>query len=693
MAQLMMHADVLRRYHKLPTKVQKKVAYLIERFQENPWDPAIGLHGLPEMMLDPKVRGADLPDGYRAIIIAPEQGDTFLLVHIDSHDRAYSWAKNKRFEVHGSTGAFQIFDVLETIQVLEQVAAQEQKPEVLNHPLQSLSDEELFQCGLPKLLIPALRQVKTDHEFELLGEYLPSECYDVLFGVAAGLSLDEALTQALGLDVDATTPPDVEGPGDFSKLTQRPNRDLVVIDGEEDLRVILEAGTLEEWRVFLHPKQKKLVEWQTNGPVSITGAAGTGKTVALMHRAVHLAQQLGNSKEQILLTTFTANLAIAIKSNIRRLAPLLFDRIEVTNVSQLARTICIRGGWRGRIALPEELDEMWEDVWADPSITDLPLPKPELRQEFDLVIDANGIETEEEYLTTVRSGRPKLGRNQRRQAWIIFQTFKRILLKRNFLTFEGAIHQARLAVEQGGFQKFRYVLADEIQDFSLEALKLIASLSPIEECLSDPLTVAGDGHQRIYRLKVPLSRAGINVRGRSRQLKVNYRTSEQIRRFAQSIIEGVQIDDLDDGYTTTVGDKSAFTGPDPEIIICADEQEEAKQITAWVKNLIDGEKFSSHEICITPYKPGIRSTLETEGIPTFELKPKEEDPGLEEPGIRLGSMKRIKGLEFRAIVMGCTETSDVMNNLESADLLVRCERYVAATRARERLLVCKLPKN
>ena len=111
MAYLMMHAQVLKHFHKLPKKVQKKVPELIEKFQINPWDTTIGLHGLKESMLDPKVRGADLPDDYRAIVIAPEQGDTFLLVHIDSHDRAYAWAKNKLFEVHGSTGAFQIFDV------------------------------------------------------------------------------------------------------------------------------------------------------------------------------------------------------------------------------------------------------------------------------------------------------------------------------------------------------------------------------------------------------------------------------------------------------------------------------------------------------------------------------------------------------------------------------------------------------
>jgi mRNA-degrading endonuclease RelE of RelBE toxin-antitoxin system len=687
MAQLMMHADVLKRYHKLPTKVQKKVATLIERFQENPWDTAIGLHSLKESMLDTKVRGADLPDGYRAIIIAPEQGDTFLLVHIDSHDRAYSWARSKRFEVHGSTGNFQIFDVKETTQALQESTVTTSLS-TNNYPLQQLSDDEFYQAGVPKLLIPSLRQIQSNHEFDVLREYLPLECYDVLLGVVAGLSLDQSISQALGLDADETQLAQVEGPGDFSQLTQRPHRDLVVIEGENALKSMLEDGSLEEWRVFLHPAQRKLVEWNTKGSMSITGAAGTGKTVALMHRAIYLAQQLKDSKERILFTTFTTNLAITIKSYLHKLNPIFADRIEVTHLYQLARTICLRAGWKGRIATPDELDDLWEEVWIDPAIDNSPLPKLEIRKEFELVVDANGIDTEEEYLTAIRTGRPRLGRKQRKQMWSIFQTFRRLLLKCHLMTIEGAIHQARLAVEQGNFPKFRHVLSDEIQDFGLEALKLLAVLSPIDENLTNPLCVAGDGHQRIYRAKVPLSRAGINIKGRSKQLRVNYRTSEQIRQFAQSIVEGIAIDDLDEGITSTVGDRSVFTGPDPEILFCRDAETEAQLIVQWVKDLMKADEFKSYEICITPYKQSIRGVFKSEGIPTFELEPLKEDPGKAEAGVRLGTMKRIKGLEFRAIAMACTPENDAMNNLSSADPLERCERYVAATRARERLLVC-----
>ena len=688
MAQLMMHANVLKRFNKLPTKVQKKVATFFEKFQEDPWDPAIGLHGLKATMLDKKVRGADLPDGYRAIVIAPEQGDTFLLVHIDAHDRAYDWAKNKRFEVHGNTGSFQIFDVQETTKAIEKVSNIESGTLENYYPTNKLTDEELFLAGVPKLLIPAVRQIRNRFDLEALGTYLPADSKEVLINIADGLSLDDALSQVIGNDISESVVPEVEGPGDFSKLTERINRDLVIIEGEDHLKAIFEGGTLEEWRIFLHPRQLKIVEWKVNGPMSITGAAGTGKTVALMHRAVHQARQLENSKDRVLLITFTTNLAITIKNYIHQMDPKVADQIDVTHLNQLARTICIQGGWIGRIASPEERSNLWEEVWAAPTMTDLPMQKTELQQEFNLVVDANGINSEEDYLTTRRTGRPRMGRKQRRAAWPIFQAYKRLLLKRNLFTFEGAVHQARLVVENGSFSKYRHVLADEVQDFSLEALRLLAALSPIEETLTSPLTLAGDGHQRIYRTKVPLSRAGIEVRGRSSRLKVNYRTSAQIRAYAESILKGVEIDDLDDGKTTTIGDNSVFTGPEPEILHCSDTQEEATLIAAWIKDLVKSEEFSPHEVCITPYKREIVTALRAENLQPYELMSRQADPGAEEPGIRLGTMKRIKGLEFRAIVMACVDQSDAMNNLNSADIIDRCERYVAVTRARERLLVC-----
>ena len=682
MAKLMIHRNLLKNFGKLPTKVQKRVAEWIDIFQKDPNDPSIGLHSLKATMVDPKVRGGDLPGGYRAIIVAPEKGDTYLLVHIDAHDKAYNWAKNKHFEVHSATGVFQLFDVEET-----QTAVQEHEITTdrgNDYPLFKLSDDELFKIGIPQPLIPAVRAIRSDSSLEALTDYLPSDCRDVLFGVAMGMTIDEALEEMLGfVDTGDTS---IEGGGDFSHIEKMPNFDLVLVEGEDHLKNIL-SGDFQEWRIFLHPYQKKLVEWQTKGPMNINGAAGTGKTVALMHRAVYLARKIENSKDQVLLTTFTTNLSIAIKNMIRRLGPDVADRIEITNLHALARTICLRSGWRGRIANNEDFEDIWDEVLLDPNFTNLSMPREELKKEYSLVIDPNGIDEEEIYLTTVRSGRPRISRKRRRESWPIFRAFQRGLKKRNLLTFEGAIHQARLALEQGNFQRYAHVLVDEIQDFSLEALKLIKTLSPAEENVRDPLCTAGDGHQRIYRTKIPLSRAGINIRGRSRRLKINYRTSEQIRKFAQNILKGVEIDDLDGGMAVIIGDHSAFKGPEPIIEICKSTKDEAETVIAWAKTLMDSHGLATHEICVTPYKPEIRSALTAAGIQAHQLKPREDDPGPDFPGIRLGTIKRIKGLEFRAVALACADQNDPMNNLTQADPLEKCERYVAATRAREHLLV------
>ncbi len=302
-----------------------------------------------------------------------------------------------------------------------------------------------------------------------------------------------------------------------------------------------------------------------------------------------------------------------------------------------------------------------------------------IRQEYEEVVDAMGIDSEEEYLTAVRTGRSRLSRQQRWKLWAYFQAFNRLLQKRGLFTFEGTVHQARLIVEKGGFARYRNVLVDELQDFGLEGLRLIASLSRSEEDAANPLCVVGDGHQRISRhSKVPLSRAGINVVGRSRRLKVNYRTSEQIRRWAHSLLSGMDIDDLDGGRADTTGDRSVFKGPEPKAVKASSREEAGTIIANWVKDLCNSQQLGSHEICVAPVFGEVRSALTALGIPSLELQVNKADPGPIEPGVRLGAMRRIKGLEFKAVAM-------VVDG--QFDEHTRLERYVAATRARQWLLV------
>ena len=680
MAQLMMHREVLAGFGKLPAKVQKKVVELHRKFEIDSTQASINLEKLQPMTKDPKVRSARLGDDYRAIVIAPDKGDTFVLMHIDHHDKAYRWCENKLFEAHGAIGVFQVVNVGEAERVAEEVKAQKNQAPVIDYRLNTLSDDELFQAGVPEALIPSVRAVQSDDDFERMAEYLPPEARQVLYGYVCGMELNDAIEEMLGQAGTEEVKPD--GPGDFSHLAEVVNMDLVLVEGEEHLQEIL-SEDIEAWRIFLHPYQRKLVEWNVKGPMKINGAAGTGKTVALMHRAVWLAKQLGD-KEKVLVTTYTTNLAVTIKALIEDMAPELSRHIDVTNLHQLARTICQRGGATGRVAEDSDKDAIWSQVFD--SVTDEnEFDQKFIRDEYEQIIDRMGLDNEEDYLTTVRTGRPRMIRKQRKKLWPYFSAVQKGLIKRNLLTFEGTVHQARLVVEQGRFSKYRYVLVDELQDFGLEALKLIGKLSPIDEQLSNPLCVVGDGHQRLYSpVPIPLSRAGIDVRGRSRRLKINYRTSEQIRQWAHGILAGISVDDLDGDEVLTQGDRSVFRGVDPLVETVESESQCADAIVSWVKGLLaaEGGNIKSHEICIVPAMPSVISKLQAEGIDTLELRSRQKDPGKTESGIRFGTKKRIKGLEFKAV--------GLLLNHNTTEKVARFEDYVAATRAREHLLVVNI---
>jgi len=671
MAQLMLHREVLKKFGKLPAKVQKKIVELTRKFEEDSTQASIHLERLSPMAKDPKVRSARVGDDYRAIVIAPDIGDTFLLVYVDHHDEAYRWCKNKHFEAHAATGTFQVFDLEEANTVVAEIV--ETTLSTDHYVLDDLSDDQLFDSGVPSALIPAVRAVRNEDAFFQLSDYLPKEAVQVLFGIISGLTVDQALEEMLGGLGDVGKP---QSKGDFSHLASAANMDLILVEGEDHLQKVL-GEDIEEWRIFLHPYQQKLVEWQTKGPMKINGAAGTGKTVVLMHRTVFLAKKLSGTAEKVLVTTYTTNLSITIKSLLEHLDPDAMANIEVSNLHQLARTICHRIGWKGKIAENSDIDTIWSTII--PENVSLGFERDFIVSEYDTVIDSMGIDSEEAYLTAIRTGRKRISRKQRKALWQLYIQFKRELSKRNLLTFSGIIHQARLAVEQGKFEGFRYVLVDELQDFGLEALRLIGTLSPINKELSDPLCVVGDGHQRIYnKTPIALSRAGINVRGRSRRLKINYRTTEEIRLWAHNLLAGMDIDDLDGGTAETTGDQSLMKGIVPQMESCSSEEDVAKAIVVWVQGLLNAD-IASHEICITPINNKVVNALETAGIKTLELKARQIDPGQEEPGIRYGTKQRIKGLEFKAVALILSEDKVVSDE--------RFANYVAATRAREYLLV------
>ena len=670
----MMHRDLLKNYGKFPAKVQKKIFELHRKFEEDSTQLSINLERVVHAR-DPKVRSARVGDDYRAILIAPDKGDTYLLMHVDHHDEAYQWSYNRLFEAHAELGTFQVINVTEVEQVAEKVASVEDYYKNPDYRLHQLSDNDLFLAGIPKALVPSIRAVQNDYDFEQMAEFLPSEVKGILYGYVCGMELDEAIEEMLGSLNEVVTKP--EGPGDFSGLIKARNTDLVLLEGEEHLKTILNED-IEEWRIFLHPYQRKLAQWNVKGPMKINGAAGTGKTVVLMHRAVWLAGQLKTS-EEVLITTFTTNLAVTIQKLVEDLSPELSSRIKVMNLHKLAYKICKEHGGNTQIAQKGDIAKAWSSVFNN-LLNETGFKKDFICEEFQEIIDRMGLETLDDYLTVVRKGRQRLVKNQRKLLWPYFAAFKEEINKLGQTTYEGIIQQARTQVEQGRLPRYRYILVDELQDFGLESLKLISALAAVNEGNNNSLCVVGDGHQRLYSsTNIPLSHAGINVIGRSCRLKINYRTSEQIRRWSQGILAGISIDDLNGGIEVVTGDHSVFSGQEPEIITLENSYDSFDQIIGWIKRLLQDSNFDDHEICITPGNPQLIKKLKNAGLKTLELKAGERDHGKNEKGIRYGTKKRIKGLEFKAVVLTL--------NSNKTELQARFEDYVAATRARERLLV------
>jgi superfamily I DNA/RNA helicase len=150
-------------------------------------------------------------------------------------------------------------------------------------------------------------------------------------------------------------------------------------------------------------------------------------------------------------------------------------------------------------------------------------------------------------------------------------------------------------------------------------------------------------------------------------------------------LAGVDVDDLDGGKAAVVADRSVFRGPEPKLVKSTNFAEAGKAVSAWARSLLDAG-FSTHEICFTPTQAEVISALESAGLPTLELKPRERDPGNEEPGIRYRTKKRIKGLEFRAVGLLLTEEGE-------DSVAEKFANYVAATRARENLLVIQIDRH
>ncbi|HFR4160756.1 TPA: UvrD-helicase domain-containing protein [Bacillus cereus] len=695
MPKVAISAEFLKAMSNIPKSEQKKVREFTEKFRDDPTRASINYEPIHDMR-DKKVRTVRIGLDYRAVVIHPPKGDVYLLVWVDHHDEAMRWAKNKVFEVNSETGALQIVDTEFIIKRQEEVVHDEEVNGGESGLFDDLSDKQLQKLGVPKLLLPSVRLLKDDDELDEFKEHLPDEAYEGLLSIAAGISFEETL-QELGHDQREEV--DID---DFVKALENPDtkRRFAAIESSEELIEMLNAP-LDKWRVFLHPSQEKVVKGKYNGPVRVLGGAGTGKTVVAMHRAKYLLEKVyTKSSNKVLFVTYTSNLAKTIK---QQLGSIVSEqdrkRLDVTTVHSFA-TKLLRQFDSSFQTINKETGSKVEEAWKiSVSMDELGLEESFYREEWEEVVQTIGITTEREYLTAKRIGRgTRINRLQRKQIWKVFEDYRNFLNRHQIKEWVDIVREARLLLENGQLTlPYQAVIVDEAQDLHPEDYKFIRSIVPEK---ANDIFIVGDAHQRIYKNKVVLGQCGINVRGaRSKKLKINYRTTEQIRKWSVSLLKDSKYDDLDGGLDEQKGYKSLLQGLNPEVICFKTHEEEMRFIRDFVNSAIL-KGVNLENICIVARTNRLLESvytpmLEKDNIPSVIIDTNVTDQG---EGVRLATMHRVKGLEFSHVIIAAVNENIVppkllldkaYDEISKQDVIQR-ERsllYVAATRARDYLLV------
>ena len=639
---------------------------------------------------DSHLRSVRIDGDWRGIVFVPPRSDLYILLYVDHHDAAYRWAENRKLTINPITGAMQVVLVEEVSTPPAPAApvARQVPDEMEEHQrlFAALSDTELLSLGTPADLLPRVRQIASEAALDALQPVLPIEAYEGLFLVAAGDTVSQVLSAR---ETHVDRPIDTE---DFARSveTAESQSRFVVVDNDEALTAIMNAP-LAQWRVFLHPLQKRLAVGDRSGPVRVLGGAGTGKTVLAMHRARWLAEHATPAGKKVLVTTFTRNLAIDIETNLNTLCTRdIMQRIEVRNLDAWVLRFLRSKRYEQSIVYgrQDEAAACWNLALAVKDAS-LGFDDEFYAAELEQVVLAQGVATLDAYRSARRVGRGVvLSRAKRDAIWPVFEEYRAQLASRRLKEVDDAYRDAAQLIAKEQHHPYSAIVVDETQDFGPQALRLLRAL--IEPGTND-LFFVGDGHQRIYpRNKAAMSRSGIDIRGRARKLYINYRTTDEIRRQAVALLEGVAVDDLDDGTDDNARYTSLSHGPAPILESCPSREALVERIKAILAAWgVVPEAPHLGATCIMAESKAardqLRAVLRSAGYAVESIEP-DTRISAEAKCLLFATMHRAKGLEFQNVIVTSTTVRQGDREAVAPQLL-----YVALTRAKQRAALLTTP--
>jgi mRNA-degrading endonuclease RelE of RelBE toxin-antitoxin system len=659
---------------KLTGEEQKAVKMAAFDLQLNPAHPSLQFHKL-EKSKDPNFWSIRVGRDMRLIV--HRTGTSLLLCYVNHHDQAYQWAERRRMETHPKTGAAQLVEIRERVEEIPKYVEVEQpappKPPVFKY----ISDGQFLAYGVPPEWLDAVREATEDSLLEIAG-HLPAEAAEALLNLATGIK--PPLPEPVPVGTNPFEHPDAL-------------RRFRVMKNVEELALALEFPW-ERWAVFLHPAQRQLVQKDFNGPARVAGSAGTGKTIVALHRAFHLART--NPNARVLLTTFSDPLAKALDAKRRLLLtgePRLGERIEVHSMDAIGRRLFELNVGKPQIATREAVWGYLKE--AASAVEGNKFPPQFLMTEWEQVVDAWQLETWEGYRDVLRLGRKtRLKEPQRLILWSIFERVRAALKSQGSITNSGLFNMLAGLYAGGTSSPFDFVVVDEAQDISIAQLRFLAALGGGR---ANSLFFAGDLGQRIFQQPFSWKALGVDVRGRSTTLKINYRTSHQIRSQADRLL-CVEVSDVDGNSEERKGTISVFDGPAPGIKALPTVAAEIEAVGEWLREVTKAG-VQPQEIAIFVRSPAeldrAKAAAKEASLDFVVLDNNVETTAGK---LSISTMHLAKGLEFRAVaVMACDdEVIPLQERIETvtdeADLedVYNTERqllYVACTRARDYLLI------
>ncbi len=660
---------------KLTNQEQKAVKTAAFDLQINPTSSGIRFHKL-ERIKDPNFWSVSANLDIRLIIHKTD--NSILLCYVDHHNDAYNWAARRKLVRHPNTGAAQLVEVRETIEEIKiqsivQKTAEKQKPLLFAN----LSQAELLNYGVPPEWLEDVQKATEETLFNII-EHLPQEAAEALLEIATGGKPQKPTL--LSIDSNPFDHPDAQ-------------RRFRVMGNITELERALEYPW-EKWTVFLHPSQRKIVEKDYSGPARISGSAGTGKTIVGLHRAVYLAKK--HPQSRILLTTFSVALANSLKIKLERLIgneTEILERIKVAGIQNIALEIYTKAFGKPNIVEENQLKSFLLDLAA--KNPDLRTTKSFLLREWSEVVDAWQLNTWQDYKDVLRLGRKtRIGSKQRELLWEIFQNTHNWLEQKQQITWSSLFYQAKDHLVEQGIYPYDFAVIDEAQDIGIPELTFLASVCQKHP---DSLFFTGDLGQRIFQQPFSWKSLGVDIRGRSQTLTINYRTSHQIRQQADRLLPN-SITDVDGNLEQRRGTVSVFNGSPPVIEIYENQQAEIQAVKKWIEHWLKSGLQPDEIGIFVRDKSQIERAVETVnhiGLTSVELD------NLVEPcrgSIAISTMHLAKGLEFRAVaVIACDdevipqqeriESISDESDLEEVYTTERHLLYVACTRARDYLLV------